>query len=163
MNKKLWIYSGFSPPDLHEEGETVLFSVSCQSQEKSNQVSGNPNGHWCITAIFALTGVCMLLSHRSLPALLQFNNTFGYNDFFSHLFKNTPHITPIMPIMIRAGKENWVWLAKRKWGEKNQNIWSESSREAVEIIGAGHGLWCHVVLLLSLAGCDTKTGGRAGR
>lgn len=122
MNKKRWIYSGFSPPDLHEEGETVLFSVSCQSQEKSNQVSGNPNGHWCITAIFALTGVCMLLSHRRLPALLQFNNTFGYNDFFSHLFKNTPHITPIMPIMIRAGKENGVWLAKRKWGEKNKHL-----------------------------------------
>lgn len=37
------------------------------------------------------------------------------------------------------------------------------SEEAVEIIGAGHRLWCHVVLLLSLAGCDTKTARQAGR
>lgn len=107
--------------------------------------------------------VCYSLT-TALPALLWHKHTFRWNDFFLHLFKNTPH-----HIYNADNDPSWrtpfVWLAKRVGGESGgeKNIWSKSSTEAAEIIGAGHRLWCHVVLLLSLAGCDTKTARRARR
>lgn len=150
---KSWVkvnpIQGFPCRYLNNEGEGILFQSHVKSSKWKSQM-----------AIDAL--------QQSLPApqcvcLLQhcqYKQTFSC-DFFFTFFKIL-HITPIMLIMIHLGKENSVWVAcKEKVGEKN--IWSKSSWEAVEIIGAGHRLWCHVVLLLSLAGCDTKTARQARR
>lgn len=156
------MYSGFFPVHTCRRRVRAFYFrvVSKSSEVKSSEWKSK----WSLMRYSNLClhrGVSVILSYKAAgPIIVQTYIRVQWLVFSP--FLKILHITPMMLIMIHLGKENSVCVTCKEKVE-GKNIWSKSSQEAVEIIGAGHGLWCHVVLLLSLAGCDTKTRRQAGR